>query len=194
MVAMAMPAHQSVSVADYLARERASATRHEFVDGEIVAMSGARVAHIRIVRNVLSALHGQLRGRRCEAFSNDLRVAADPSGRYFYPDVVVVCGRPEFLDGEMDTLLNPTVVIEVLSESTESFDRTTKADAYRAMPSVEQFIVIDSRTSFVESQVRIDERTWTATTYRSADETLPVRDANLILAEIYEGVDDVQTA
>ena len=110
----------------YLEMERASDTRHEFVQGEVFAMSGASREHNLVTLNTALSLHSQLKGRPCETYSNDMRVKISPLGDYVYPDIVVVCNKPQLEDNHLDTLLNPTVIIEVLSDSTEAYDRGKK--------------------------------------------------------------------
>src|SRR5208283_3813720 len=114
----------------YLEIERKAEFKSEYYQGEMFAMSGARFAHIGIVANAVASLHQQLRGGPCRPLSNDMRVRVTPTGLYTYPDVVIVCGEPQFLDSTFDTLLNPSVIIEVLSESTEVYDRTRKFEQY----------------------------------------------------------------
>src|SRR5712691_6177164 len=109
--------------AEYLALERRSDEKHEFYQGEIFSMAGASREHNLIALNLGGELRQELKGRPCEAYVGDMRVRITRSGLYTYPDVVAICGEPEFLDAEVDTLLNPTVLIEVLSDSTEEYDR-----------------------------------------------------------------------
>lgn len=119
---MSQPAEQFISPADYLALERKALIRSEYLNGRIYAMSGASRNHNRITISLAATLHLQLKRKPCEAFVNDLRVKISPTGLYTYPDIVVVCGEPRFEDQAFDTLLNPTVIIEVLSDSTEKYD------------------------------------------------------------------------
>lgn len=106
----------------YLALERTAASKSEYLRGEVFAMAGASPTHVLIVANIVVALHGQLRRRLCTVYATDLRLKVDASGLYTYPDVVVVCGEPRFDDDERDTLVNPTLIVEVLSESTQDYD------------------------------------------------------------------------
>ena len=116
----------------YLEIERKAEFKSEYFQGEMFAMSGAREPHILIVANAVASLHQQLRQRPCRPLSNDMRVRVTPTGLYTYPDVVIVCAKPQFADDTFDTLLNPTVIIEVLSESTEAYDRGRKFEHYRS--------------------------------------------------------------
>src|SRR5205085_5334550 len=116
---------------EYLILERQAEYKSEYFNGEIFAMTGASRRHNLVAANVLASLHGQLRKRPCEVYSSDMRVKVSPTGLYTYPDVVVVCNDPLFDDKQKDTLLNPTVLIEVLSKSTASYDRGEKFEHYR---------------------------------------------------------------
>ena len=115
-----------ISPEEYLARERQAQTKSEYFDGEIFAMSGASEAHVLIVANVVTTLHDQLRGRDCRVYARDLRVKVSATRLYTYPDVVVVCGEARFEDERADTLMNPQVIVEVLSKTTQDYDRGAK--------------------------------------------------------------------
>ncbi|MGH8490475.1 MAG: Uma2 family endonuclease, partial [Gammaproteobacteria bacterium] len=108
---------------EYLKLERISEQKHEYLCRDIFAMGGASASHVLIVGNVARELGNQLRDRRCTVYSADLRVSVSPDGLYTYPDVIVVCGDPQFIDAELDTLTNPALIVEVLSESTKNYDR-----------------------------------------------------------------------
>src|SRR5664280_440716 len=129
----------------YLEIERKAEFKSEYYQGEMFAMSGARFAHIGIVANAMRELGQQLRGGGSRPLSNDMRVRVTPTGLYAYPDIVIVCGEPRFLDDTFDTLLNPTVIIEVLSESTEAYDRGLKFRQYRALESLSEYLMISSQ-------------------------------------------------
>ena len=124
----------------YLEIERKAEFKSEYYQGEMFAMSGASYPHIGIVANAVASLHQQLRRGPCRPLSNDMRVRVTATGLYTYPDVVVVCGEPRFLDDTFDTLLNPTVIIEVLSESTEAYDRGQKFEQYRSLESLAEYV------------------------------------------------------
>ncbi len=115
---MASHAHPAVTVSEYLARERQSEWKSEYGDGEIVAMGGASRRHNLIAGNIFAAWHAQLKGRDCEIYKGDMRLRIPSSDLYSYPDVVVVCAKPEFEDEHFDTLANPSLIVEVLSKST----------------------------------------------------------------------------
>ena len=118
---------------EYLAFERQSEIRHEYFDGEVFAMSGASRAHNRISWNLTVALDPQLEGGSCEGFATDMRVYIPATERFTYPDLIVTCGDPELADAELDTLLNPTLIIEILSKGTEDYDRGRKLFDYRSV-------------------------------------------------------------
>ena len=123
------------TAAEYLSMERASSEKHEFAFGEIFAITGASVRHVVIVGNIAGELGNQLRQRPDRVFSSALRLCVSPDRCYTYPDVVVVCGQPKFLDDKQDNLLNPDLIVEVLSESTRNYDRGDKFQQYRGIPS-----------------------------------------------------------
>ena len=126
----------------YLAMERKSEVKHEYDRGRIIAMAGASREHNLIALNVASAIHIGLRDRPCEAYAGDMRVRVE-DGRYVYPDVVVACGEPRFEDGEVDTLLNPTLIVEILSPSTEDRDLGRKLNQYKTIESLQEIVIIN---------------------------------------------------
>jgi Uma2 family endonuclease len=177
---------------EYLALERVSETRHEFYRGEMFAMAGASEAHNLIGGNVYSALREQLREQKCRAYTGDMRVKVRANGLYTYPDVVVACPPIEFEDDTRDTLLNPQVVVEVLSKSTEKYDRTTKFDLYREVPSLKQYVLISQAEARVDSYVRqADGEAWLLVPQVGLDATLdfPPLDCRMSFAEVYRDVD-----
>ena len=121
---------------EYLALERKAEYKSEYFGGEIFAMTGASRKHNLVAGNIFAALHLQLKKRPCEIYPSDMRVKVSPTGLYTYPDVAVVCGEPMFDDEQKDTLLNPTVLVEVLSKSTASYDRGEKFEHYRKIKSL----------------------------------------------------------
>jgi Uma2 family endonuclease len=124
---------------DYLVWERQQETRHEYLEGQVFAMTGASRAHNMLCANILASLHGQLRGKPCEIYVNDMRVKVSETGMYTYPDLVAACGEPRFEDQAVDTLLNPVLIIEVLSDSTERHDRGAKFTHYRSVVSLKEY-------------------------------------------------------
>lgn len=144
----------------YLKIERKAEFRSEYYNGEMFAMSGASRAHNLIKTNAVIQLGQQLRLRPCEVSSSDLRVLVAPSGLYTYPDIVVVCGEPRFQDTEFDTLLNPTLIVEVLSRSTEAYDRGRKFGHYRTIESLQAYLMIASELIGVELFARQPDNRW----------------------------------
>jgi Uma2 family endonuclease len=142
----------------YLALERAADHKSELVNGRIYAMSGASMQHMRIVRNLVINLGNRLSGGPCEVFSNDLRVKVAPTGMYTYPDVMALCTPPRLEDSHLDTLLNPAVIIEVLSPSTQAYDRGEKFAHYRMIESLREYILVAQDHTRIEQYVRRGEQ------------------------------------
>jgi len=175
---------------EYLALEREAEYRSEYVDGEIVAMAGASRRHNLISLNVAAELHGQLKGRPCETYAADMRLGVDLARHYTYPDVAVVCGEPEFLDdGNFDILLNPTVLVEVLSPTTEDYDRGRKVARYRRLGTLTDYVLVAQDRMQVE-HYRREGMNWLLSEYSEPDAVvdLPAVGCRLTLAEIYARV------
>jgi Uma2 family endonuclease len=176
--------------AQYLAIERAAQTKSDFYAGEMYAMAGAKRNHNLVVTNVVRVLANQLLKRSCELYSNDMRVRVNPSGLFTYPDAVVVCGKIEFLDSQDDTLLNPTLIVEVLSESTVSYDRGFKASCYRKLPSLREYLLIEQDLPQIERYVRTAKGKWMLDEANDLSQTLLLEaiDCELSLAAVYDKV------
>jgi len=188
---MAAVPQQSISAAEYLAFERGSTQRHEYFRGRIVALAGASEAHNLIVGNVFAALHSQLRRRPCRVYPSDMRVKVEQTGLYTYPDVLVVCGAPCFEDARRDTLLNPIVLVEVLSPSTESYDRWKKVQHYRTIESLAAYLLIAQDERQIERYLRQPGGQWLLSEFSASDAQIeldPIGCA-LALAEVYEKTD-----
>jgi len=188
-----MAAHPQprLSVEEYLELERTSEVRHEYYDGELFAMVGASEAHALIVTNLVGELRNQLRGRPCRIYANDVRVQVADTGLYTYPDVIVVCQGPKFFETEhRNTLLNPTLIAEVLSESTEAYDRGKKFDHYRTLESLTDYLLVAQDEAKIEHFTRHREG-WLLTVAKGLDGalSLPSIDCELRLAELYEWVE-----
>jgi Uma2 family endonuclease len=140
--------------------ERASSEKHEFAFGEIFAMTGASVTHGRIVTNLVRVLGNKLLERPCDVFTSDLRLCVDPKNRYTYPDIIVICGKPQFLDNQFDTLVNPDLIVEVLSDSTRNYDRGEKFQQYRSIPSFREYLVVEQAKIHVERYSKQPDGTW----------------------------------
>ena len=175
----------------YLEIERKAEFKSEYFQGEMFAMSGAREPHILIVANAVASLHQQLRRGPCRPLSNDMRVRVTPTGLYTYPDVVIVCAKPQFADDTFDTLLNPTVIIEVLSESTEAYDRGRKFEHYRPLESLAEYLLVSSERVSVERYTRQPDSSWNYIAKASLEDSLdlPSVGCHLALADLYEKVD-----
>ena len=156
---------------EYLVKEREAEFKSEFRNGQIVMMPGASRKHNLITINVSSGLHIQLLDKACEVYANDMRVKVSKSGLYTYPDVVVVRDEPRFEDGYFDTLLNPTVLVEVLSPSTETYDRQGKFLSYQTLESLQEYILVSQNEVHVEQYIRQDEE-WKLIEYRSLDDVM----------------------
>ena len=175
---------------DYLAWERQQDTRHEFFDGEVFAMTGASRAHNLVCLNIAASLHTQLRGTPCEVYNNDMRVKVSETGMYTYPDIVAACAEPRFEDAEVNTLLNPVLIIEVLSDSTEQYDRGAKFRHYRTLPSLQDYLLVAQSECRVEHYARETSSHWLLTKYGDPEDTLDLAavGCRLLLREIYQRV------
>ena len=158
---------------EYLALERKAAYKSEYLDGHIIAMSGASFKHSLIISNISGELHLQFKGRGCSVHTNDMRVSPNPRDSYFYPDVVVVCGEPQFEDEAFDTLLNPIVIVEVLSPSTEAYDRGEKFRRYQQLASLKEYVLVSQDKVWVEHHRRHGAQ-WILSHYRYFEEVLPL--------------------
>jgi Uma2 family endonuclease len=154
---------------EYLAWERMQLDKHEFHDGEVFAMAGATFEHNQIVANALAELRAALREKPCRVCASDLRVSVPATGLYTYPDASVVCGRPEFVDGKLDTLLNPLILVEVLSDSTADYDRGTKFANYRTIASFRDYVLISTDRVLVEYYTRQDDGSWVLREFRAGE-------------------------
>lgn len=146
---------------EYLAWERAQATKHEYVDGAVIAMAGASADHNTIVANLLRALGNALGDKACRALASDMRIKIPATGRYRYADASVACDPLKFEDDARDTLLNPVVIVEVLSDSTEREDRGQKFRDYRSIPSLREYVLVAQDMVIVERYVRSESGRWT---------------------------------
>jgi Uma2 family endonuclease len=181
--------------AEYLALERKAEVRSEYLDGDMVAMSGGSREHNLIVGNIVGELRTHLKGRTCEVYPSDMRVNVSATGLYTYPDVTVVCGEPELQDERRDTLLNPTVIFEVLSESTESYDRGSKFAHYRKIPSLVEYVLVSQREYRIEQYVRQSDGPWLRSEVRGLKSKLelPSLQCSIELAQIYERIESAKS-
>lgn len=187
---MSLAARAKTTEAEYLAWDLAHEGRWEFVNGEILAMAGAGEAHDRIVSNLHGILYQRLRGGPCRVHSADMRVLVDETGLFAYPDLSVVCGAPELAPTRPPSLKNPTVLVEVLSASTEAWDRAGKLQHYRHRASVSTILLVDSRSRRIERYVRNTDGSWTLTDHEEGEVALEVLGLALQMDELYDGVDE----
>lgn len=192
MSAMPTTAERLYTVEEYLEIERAAETetKSEYLQGRIVAMSGASRPHNLMSVNISASLHSQLRGRPCETYAADMRVQVPEADYFTYPDLIVVCEEPQLADAHHDTLLNPTVLIEVLSPSTADYDRGRKFEYYRHLASLREYLLVAQDRVHVEHYTRQDDRSWrlTETDDPEAELHLPSIGCTLRLREVYEKV------
>ena len=184
----AQPVQPFVTPEEYLAREREADFKSEYISGEMVAMSGASNRHETIVVNLTRELSNALRGAPCKPKGGNLRVRVR-SANYLYPDLTVVCGEPRFADREhLDTLLNPTAIFEILSESTEFKDRGIKWRLYQQIESLEHYVIVSQDTARVEIYSRHNDADWLVHTELGLDGdfSLPAIGVTLTLSDIYE--------
>lgn len=177
---------------EYLALERKATLKSEYLNGEMRAMPRVNFAHNLITVDIGTALNIQSRGRNWEVYMSNMRVRTGAKGAYFYPDVVVVCIEPEFEDSVFDTLLNPTLVVEVLSPSTEVYDRGEKFRHYQELASLQEYILVSQDRVRVE-HYRLAKTQWVQTEFRSPEDVLSLASigCELPLRDIYRRVPEV---
>ncbi|MDE0322760.1 MAG: Uma2 family endonuclease [Candidatus Poribacteria bacterium] len=171
MATTAAPTHLTPET--YLELERKAITKNEYVNGEIIAMAGASFAHNFITLDTATHLNNQLMDGECQAATGDLRVKVPRTESYFYPDIVVVCGEPQAEDNIFDTLLNPTLIVEVLSASTETYDRDEKFTHYRQIDTLQEYILISQDSVEVVQYCR-QEPEWMATKFQTLEDVMPL--------------------
>jgi len=192
---------QYMTPEEYLEFERNAEEKHEYVDGEVLpmerayegtyAMAGARLKHVRIVSKLHGRIFQQLDGKGCDVLTNDMRTAIKPSENYFYPDLVIVCGKPEVEDKKADVLMNPNIVIEVLSKGTKDYDLGTKQFAYMQNLSIKEMAFDDSNIMNVKVSRRQPDNSWKFEVLRDAKDVLQFYtiDIKLTLEDIYQGIE-----
>ena len=192
----AVRAVRTISQAEYLQTERLAPSKSEYLAGRVIAMAGASQRHNTVTLNIASELRQLLRGRDCRAFAIDMRVKVAEAQAYFYPDVVIVCGQPQFEDEQEDTLLNPTVVIEVLSPSTEAFDRGEKFATYQRIPTLREYLLVAQDRTYVEHFIRQPNGQWSCRVYDQPEQSVALLGGtvSLPLQGIYEGISFSQEA
>jgi len=188
----ALPKKKHISPEEYLVIERDSLDRHEYFDGEIFLMAGTSEEHANISSNVNISLGTQLKKRPCKSYQSDLRVHIPATGLYTYPDVIVVCGKPQLLeDAYLDTLLNPDLIIEVLSPSTADYDKGTKFDHYRTIDSLKEYVLVWQDKKRVARYTKQTDGSWTLNDFigEEAEIVLSSINCKLLMEDIYDKVD-----
>jgi Uma2 family endonuclease len=188
---MSTPAKTLLTPEQYLEIERLAEYKSEYCQGEMFAMSGAAEPHNLLVSSIHGQFYSQLRGRDCRTYSNDTRVRVSATGLYTYLDVVAVCGASQFLDGRRDTLLNPTLIVEVLSPSTEAYDRGRKFEHYQSIDSLQQYLLVASERVHADLFTRQPGGQWLLTSVSSVEDTIPLVSigCSVALRESYERVE-----
>ena len=182
----------SYSPKEYLELERQAETRHEFVDGIIYAMAGESLSHSQICVYLAGEVRAKLKGKDCQALSPNMKVRAESKGMFAYPDLTIVCGKPLFHDKQKDVLLNPKVIIEVLSPSTQRYDKAKKFFRYRKeLPSLTDYILIYQDAPFIEHHEKMSDGRWAHNAADGIDDILQLNsiEIELSLREIYDRVE-----
>lgn len=197
---MSLPQSELIyTIAEYLTLERESEERHEYLDGQIFLMAGESEEHGIICVNLAGQLYNQLRGRPCQTFTKDMKVRSGPKAKsrrsikdfFPYPDLVVVCGERQYHDEHRDVLLNPTLIVEVLSPSTKDFDRGEKFERYRTwLPSLAEYVIVHQSQPRIEHHLRQSEEQWILTTIDGLHATVSLSSigCELKLSDVYEDV------
>ncbi len=187
MSALAVP---FITPEQYLEIERKAEYKSEYFSGQMFAMAGASRAHNVITGNVVGELHALLRGKPCETYPSDMKVLVSATGLYTYPDVTVACGEPQFLDRQGDVLLNPLVIVEVLSDTTEAYDRGAKFALYQRIESLQEYVLVSQGQARVERYVRQENGQWLYSRIDGLESELHLDalDCHLPLAEVYARV------
>ena len=187
---MSAAAKLKLTPAQYLEQERLASFKSEYIDGEVFAMSGASYEHTLIKDNLARELGNRLKGGACRVLTSDLRVKVEGAGLYAYPDLVVVCDGPAFEDELFDTLLNPRVIVEVLSDSTERFDRSGKFRGYQCLPTFAEYVLVAQDQALIERFVRQSDDSWLLNSFKGLEPELNFQSLSVRvpLSEIYAGV------
>src|SRR5580704_14072057 len=176
--------------AEYLEIERRAERKSEYFQGEMFAMAGASYAHVVIVGNLSHELKLRLKAGPCGVYSSDLRLRVAPNGLYTYSDVMVICGDPQFADNRRDTVVNPVLIVEVLSESTEAYDRGQKFEQYRTLPSLREYLLVAQDAPRIEQWIRQPDDNWLRVETSGMDASIQLAsiDCVLPLTKIYNKI------
>lgn len=185
---MAYPAEKiDLTIEDYFAEEEKSLEKHEYFAGEIFMMAGGTPDHGAISVNIIGELRSRLRGKPCRVFNSDVRLSAVENEFYSYPDAFIVCGELQYHEGQRDTLTNADIIIEVLSPSTQQYDRSTKFELYRAIPGFREYVLVDSERIYIEHFIRQEDGSWIMRVHEDVDDNLILAtvECTIPLSEIY---------
>lgn len=180
---------QKYTIEEYLAMEELATEKHEYYKGEIFAMSGAKHQHNVVKKNIYSSLLSKLKGKPCQPWDSDSRVHIQKNTLFTYPDISVVCGDPEFLNNDEWNLLNPTVIIEILSPSTKNYDRGDKFNLYRDIPSLKEYILVEPEKISIEAFYINQNGQWELKEYKNLNDILEIKAIQFAmpLTDVYEG-------
>jgi Uma2 family endonuclease len=183
------PKYNFISPKEYLEMERASDEKHEYFDGHIYLMSGASLKHVKVATNLTGKLFTFLEDKECSVLSENLRVTSPSNDSYMYPDVLIVCGKEELEDNQFDTLLNPSVIFEILSPSTRSIDKGRKMMYYKEIPSLKEYFMVDTDSQLVHCVRKQPSGDWRLETISGEASVLLIETIqfNLPLSAIYKG-------
>jgi Uma2 family endonuclease len=181
------PKYNYITPDEYLQMERASEEKHEYYDGYVITLTGARLKHNQIAANLLVDIGSYLKGKECQVLPSDMRVATPNRDAYIYPDASIVCGDPQLEDDQFDTLLNPSVVFEIWSPSTQKNDVGYKLIYYQHIPSLKEYIMIDSAKQFVQAVRKQQDGAWRFEDITDTTSMLFIRTINMAVpfADIY---------
>ena len=190
---MAQPAVKYLTEKEYLAFERSALDKHEYYQGEIFAMSGASFKHNLIESNLRGLLNNFLKGKKCREFGSNLRIHIPSNTLYTYPDIIVICDDPVFVDNEFDTITNPAIIIEILSPSTSNYDRGSKFELYRDILTLKEYVLIDSKKVHVVVYTKNNDKTWTLSETKKSSDNINLHsiDFTSLVADIYDGFEKV---
>jgi Uma2 family endonuclease len=188
-MAIPEPVHP-LTEAEYLQIERRAEFKSEFYDGEMFAMAGGTLRHSLIGTNLAGEFGNRLQGKSCIAFNADLRIKVEATGLYTYPDLSVICGDPRFVDDEQDTVMNPTLLAEVLSDSTEAYDRGRKFEHYRQISSLREYLLVSQHEPRIEHFIRQPDNNWLLREAVGLEATLslPALEITIALGEVFAQV------
>lgn len=182
--------NRHMTEAEYLEFERNSEIKHEYINGEVIAMTGASWEHNMICSSIIASLLPQLRSKSCKISPSDLRLKIPETNLYTYPDISVICGEPKFAGNEFDTIVNPIVIIEILSKSTEAYDRGKKFQHYRQIETLQDYLLIAQDKPHIEGFTKQDDGKWALSEAIGLTSTfaIPSIVSTLALADVYENV------